>query len=145
MVSGDQEDQVGVTEQRGEKVSGVQEQVDDIVAEEALDESGLSDAQVAEALEMADLSVPNAALDEVMADQLQQHLQTYHALAMQQRTARQVSDHAKAEKIRAEMIYQRTAAAIIQYKFPAARGIANETMEIEAAKAQRNRAAAKND
>ena len=128
-------------------MSGVQEQVAEIIDEaldEALDEAGLTEAQVAEALEKADLLMPPAVLDEVMASQLQQHLQNYHVLVMEQRAARQTSDHPKAEKIRAALNFERTAAALIQYRFPNTKAMADHVMQLEAAQVRKGRAEASN-
>lgn len=84
-----------------------------------------------EALEKANLSLPEAFELELMAAEMLGHLQNYHTSKTALRAARQ-SGHQRAEEFRKTMEFSRLAVAMIQHQFPDVKGVADRIAEVRA-------------
>ena len=100
---------------------------------------GLDDAEMALLIGKVDLSVPAAPLEEFMAAELCGYLQQYHTSVLAQRAARHNAQHDKAEKFEREIVYCRTAVALIQRLHPNAKARADSILKANVKRAEDNR------
>ncbi len=77
-------------------------------------------------LKAADLGLPQEFKIEAMAEELLEHISSYHKAKAANQAARHSGDHVKAEQMYRLMAFSRLAAAIIQAENPGVKAIADD-------------------
>lgn len=97
-------------------------------------------AEMLEALDNVDLSLPRPFILDIMADELLGYLQGFQAQGIALQAARRDGQHDKAERHRKEWTFTRLAAALIQSRYPGVKAVADEKARLRAQQAAQNRA-----
>jgi hypothetical protein len=94
-----------------------------------------------DSLKESDLQLPDHAMLELMSGHLADLLNAYHVNNTSRKAAGQVGENAKAESLAKELAFLRTQIAIIMYRHPGAKAIADDALNIKARRTSANRAA----
>ena len=101
--------------------------------------------ELAQALERVDLSLPQEYELEAMANEMLSHLAAYATASAAGRAARHLGDHRRAEELGRQAAFNRAAVAVMQYRYPKAKAMADEIADLQARRARKNRQAALKD
>jgi len=107
--------------------------------EVAEDEQLYSDLVDGEGKLKVDLSMPEEFVLDVMAGQMVEHLVSYQQSMQAWKSARNQDNHARAKQFFEQMQFNQLTIAIIQAKYPKAKQLADELMEVRAKQAQNAR------
>lgn len=88
-----------------------------------------------------DLSMPENFQIDIMASQMVEHLVSYEQTRQAWKSARGSGQHKRAEDLFAQMNFNQLTIAIIQAKYPKAKGLADEMMKVRAKQAELQRQA----
>lgn len=94
---------------------------------------------LAAALEIVDLTVPEGFELEIAISQLVEHLTEYHKANTARKAARHAEDHQRAELLSKQVLFHKTAVALIQSKYPTAKAEADLALNRLARQTQANR------
>lgn len=90
---------------------------------------------------IVDTTLPSGYQEEIMAQELLQHLANYARFTQAWRAARNGNDQARARQMFDQMKYSQLTAAIIERAYPNAKKLADELAEIQVRQIRKNRQA----
>lgn len=127
-----------MTTEEAQKLAKFQEALSGDNEEDLALISGLLDA---EGKLKVDISLPSAYEEEIMAQELLQHLSNYARFTQAWRAARNTHDQARARQMFDQMNYSQLVAALIQNAYPGAKALANELAVLQVKQIKKNRQA----